>query len=321
MRVPRQHTRGAALVTAMLTVTLVAVLAATALWQQWRSVQIEGVERDRQQAAWVLMGALDWARLVLREDARAGGADHLSEPWAVPLREARLSSFLAAGQSSDTTQELAQAFLSGRISDAQAKLNVFNLVENGQVSPLTLSSFTRLFEVLGLPASELQTLVRKLQWAQLPKPEPALRAQVPLLPTSPTQLAWLGLSPSTVQTLEPYITWLPERTPLNLNTAPAEVLVAALPGLDRASAQRMVAVRARAHFETLAAAARTSGLPEALLAGLSVGVSSRFFEVRGQLRLGDLVVTEISLLKRDGLSVRTLWRERVPPQAWAPAPL
>jgi hypothetical protein len=53
-------------------------------------------KRSRVQSAWVLTGALDWARLILREDARSGGADHLGEPWAVPLQEARLSTFLAA---------------------------------------------------------------------------------------------------------------------------------------------------------------------------------------------------------------------------------
>ena len=51
------------------------------------------------QSGWILTGALDWARLLLREDHMGSGAtaaDHLGEPWAVPLQEARLSSFLAA---------------------------------------------------------------------------------------------------------------------------------------------------------------------------------------------------------------------------------
>jgi len=86
---------GAALLMAMLTVTLVATFASAAMWQQWRSVEVETAERSRVQASWVLTGALDWARLILREDARSGGADHLAEPWAVPLQEARLSTFLA----------------------------------------------------------------------------------------------------------------------------------------------------------------------------------------------------------------------------------
>jgi hypothetical protein len=123
----RQH--GAAILTAMLTVVLVATLTATALWQQWRGVEIEAAQRTRLQSAWVLNGALDWARLILREDGRKGGADHLAEPWAVPLEQARLSTFLAADRSDTLAAEAAQsAFLSGRITDLQSRLNVSNLV-------------------------------------------------------------------------------------------------------------------------------------------------------------------------------------------------
>src|SRR5512146_2093534 len=119
----RVRARGAALLSAMLTVVLVATFAAAALWQQWRSIEVEVAERQRVQAEWVLTGALDWARLVLREDARASGAvDHLGEPWAVPLQEARLSSFLAADQNSSAAESGSEgfdAFRSGPDSDRQ----------------------------------------------------------------------------------------------------------------------------------------------------------------------------------------------------------
>ena len=39
--------RGAALLSAMLTVTLVATFAAAALWQQYRSIEVEKAERGR----------------------------------------------------------------------------------------------------------------------------------------------------------------------------------------------------------------------------------------------------------------------------------
>src|SRR5690349_432359 len=124
----RLREAGAALLAAMLTVSLVATFAAAALWQQWRSVEVEAAERARVQSSWILTGALDWARLILREDARSGGADHLAEPWAVPLEEARLSSFLAAqsGGTSDATSgtDADNVFLSGQVSDQQALLNV-----------------------------------------------------------------------------------------------------------------------------------------------------------------------------------------------------
>jgi general secretion pathway protein K len=57
----------------MVIVTLVATLAAGMVWQQWRAIEVETAERARVQSSWLLDGALDWARLILREDAREGG--------------------------------------------------------------------------------------------------------------------------------------------------------------------------------------------------------------------------------------------------------
>ena len=80
MRRPRPS-RGAALLTAMIIVTLIATLAAGMVWQQWVAVQVEAAERSQAQARWILNGALDWARLILREDQRTSDVDHLGEPW------------------------------------------------------------------------------------------------------------------------------------------------------------------------------------------------------------------------------------------------
>ena len=82
---PRPPARGAALLVAMVLLTLVATLAAGMVWQQWRAVQVEIAERGRAQLAWILSGAADWARLILREDLRADNqrgqlVDHLNEP-------------------------------------------------------------------------------------------------------------------------------------------------------------------------------------------------------------------------------------------------
>ena len=125
--------RGAALLTAMIIVTLVATLATSMIWQQWRAVQVEAAERARAQSAWILTGALDWARLILREDKRAGGADHLGEPWAVPLAEARLSTFLAADREASSDDYAIEAFLSGALADAQSRYNLRNLFDHGKV--------------------------------------------------------------------------------------------------------------------------------------------------------------------------------------------
>lgn len=310
----RQGSRqlGAALLSAMLTVTLVASFASAALWQQFRSFQVESAERSRLQSSLILTGALDWARLILREDARTGGADHLAEPWAVPLEEARLSSFLAVDGSTDDSNQ--DAFLSGLIIDMQGRLNVANLAEGAVLSEPGLASFQRLFDRLDLPAQALKTLSENYLEATK-KAGAATTVTNPnqsdlLLPQRLSQLLWLGLDAATLETLTPHLAMLPVRTPVNLNTASALVLTACTPGLDMAGAEKLIAARARKHFSTLSDATAALGNPAVVFTESVHSVASRFFEVRGQLRLDDLTVFERSLVQRDGLSVRTLWRIR-----------
>jgi general secretion pathway protein K len=302
----------------MLTVALVATFAAASLWQQWRSIEVEGAERARVQSSWVLTGALDWARLLLREDARSGGPDHLGEPWAVPLQEARLSSFLAADQSNtaDSGPEVLEAFLSGQIVDLQSMLNVNSLVDNGAISEADVRAFERLFELLGLPPAQLDTLVENLRFARDTSASNRSSPQAPLAPQRVEELVWLGLPVATVAALQPYITVLPVHTTVNLNTAPPQVIYAAMDGISMADAQRLVAERERTPFRTLEDAKRLVTTPsEAPLAANQVSIGSRFFEVRSRLRLDKLVVEERAVLLRDGLNVTVIQRERGIPDA------
>ena len=310
--------RGAALLAAMLTVTLVATLSATALWQQWRSVEIEAAERARVQSAWLLTGALDWARLILRQDAITGGADHLAEPWAVPLNEARLSTFLSMDSSSADADR--DAFLSGQITDLQGRMNLTNLIEAGKLSEPASQALARLFDLLDLPSTEANLLTQGLLAAsRIAKDGENPDPQSPLMPRTVDQLSWLGLSKATIRTLRPFVTFLPERTPINLNTASAEVIQATVPGLERASASRLVSERERAHFANPADAARLAPAIGDSGAGAQLAVNSRFFEVRGRVRLDQAVVEEVSVVQRDGVTVRTLMRSREPVPVPAPA--
>jgi general secretion pathway protein K len=314
---PTARNSGAALLAAMLTVALVATFATAALWQQWRSTEVEAAERSRVQSGWVLTGALDWARLLLREDGRSGGPDHLGEPWAVPLQEARLSSFLAADRNAtaETGPEVLEAFLSGQIVDMQSLLNVNTLVDdNGRISDTDVRSFQRLFELLGLPPAQLDQLVQNMRFAADGSAANLSRPQAALPPQRVEELVWLGLPLATVAALQPYVTVLPARqgTPVNLNTASAEVIFAAVDGLSMADAQRLVSAREQTPFRTVPEAKNAIGAPDAMFAfgQVHVAIASNFFEVRSRLRLDQLVVEERSLVRRDGIEVRTLQRER-----------
>lgn len=301
---------GAAILSALLLMTLVASLAIGTLWQQWKVTEVERHERNRQQAQWILHGAIDWARVILVEDGRGSRHDHLDEPWALPLQEARLSSFLAADGNTEATHFLGQVFLSGRIEDMQGRLNLRNLLHRDDLSRPDIEIAERLFALLDLPTPLVQELAQRLHQAhkESSKEKSAEDRASSFLPQRTEQLVWLGLSEQQVARLAPHVTLLPERTPLNLNTASAELLHAAVGQLSLGDARSLVQRRERQAWRDMVQARNAFGP----LAGLNPeqhSVNSRYFRITGLLRLDDLQFSQQALMQRDGLRVRVLWRQ------------
>ncbi len=310
----RSSTSGAALLMAMMIVALISTMTAAMVWQQWRAVQVEVAERARAQSDWLLMAALDWARLILREDARNGGPDHLGEPWAVPLAEARLSTFLAADKN-NTDVDL-EAFLSGSISDAQARYNLRNLVnKEGVIDPKELRVLQTLFEHINV-SRELATLIAKSIEGSIPTPpapppdpnrppnsaQPVVvleKSNLSVMPHSLQQLMWFGLKAETIRRIEPFVVLLPTPTKVNLNTASREVLAASVEGLDIGTAERLVQIRQKTPFKNLDDV--KNQLPSSLILNPDrVDFKSQFFETRGRIRLKDRAIELRTLVRRTG---------------------
>lgn len=292
----------------MIIVALVATLTSTMVWQQWRAIQVETAERTRAQSSWMLSGALDWARIILREDAINQGPDHLGEPWAVPLAEARLSTFLAADR--NASADGPEAFLSGAIEDAQSRYNLRNLVDQGQVVAAELAVLRRLCESAGVASDVASRLATGLRDAWTPpgtgtggNPNP------PVPPRTLTQLAWLGVDSATIERLGAYVVLLPQRTTVNVNTAPREVIAAVVDGLDLAGAERLVQARAQTPYRQLGDVQRTLG-GNFTLDATRLGTASRYFVVSGRMRLDDRMLEERSLVERQGSQIVPLGRER-----------
>lgn len=314
----QKHQRGAALLMAMVILTLVATLAAGMVWQQSTAIAIETAERARAQSTWILNGALDWSRIILREDGRNKGADHLGEPWATPLAEAKLSTFLAADKNNTADSDV-EAFLSGSIEDAQSRYDLRRLVveqskDNKTISvilPVELDTLRRLFGHIGLPVELADSLASNLLRAW-DTTSAASNNDTPLAPQTLAQLKWLGVDEATINKMALYATLLPRHNnasaAINLNTAPREVIAAVL-NIDLGSADRLVQHRTNNPFKSTDEAKAL--LPPSLsFAGSQAGVTSSHFIVRGRLRLGDHVQEEVALMRRSDLDITPVWRTR-----------
>jgi general secretion pathway protein K len=301
------------LLLALIILTLVTTVTAGMVWQQSRAVDIESAERARAQAGWILNGALDWARLILREDqrsARQRGNPYtsLDDAWSKPLEEARLSSFLAADQNNNADSEV-EAFISGRIADAQARFNLRGVVDAaGKPLPVQVDALQRVANLAGAPSDTATRIAGALSATVAPQAGGDPRGPV-LRPETLDDLVWLGIEPATLRRLADWVTLLPVPTPVNVNTAPREVLMAAIDGLDLGSAERLVQARGRQPFASLEA--MMTFLPEKSKPDpIRVAVSSNWFEVAGRLRLEERVLEERSLLQRDGEKVTVRRRDR-----------
>ncbi len=330
--IPAHHHRseqGMAILMAMLTLALVATLAAGVLWQQWRAQEQESSSRYEEQATWLLGAALDWARVILTEDSKASNTDNKTEPWSIPLQETQLSSFLAASTSGVTNNasgsggineaQAEQIFISGRITDLQSRLNIFNLYNAGQISTADLNAMTQLFTLLGLPESELNRLVLGMGVISNNFNTPTQSNPLAQFATPQRieQLSWLGLSAQTLSTISPFVTWLPVRTPLNLNTAPPQVLAASFKGLSLSNAQKLALSRDSQPWNTLedatnalTAVTQGAGMGGGSLNSAQFALNSNYFQVFGRLRFDALVFTERTVLQRTNQQTLILWRER-----------
>jgi general secretion pathway protein K len=315
----RSAQQGAALLMAMVILTLVATLAAGMVWQQSTAIAIETAERARAQSTWILNGALDWSRIILREDGRRkGDPDHLGEPWATPLAEAKLSTFLAADKNNTDDSEV-EAFLSGSIEDAQSRYDLRRLVGQDTkdnrtfavLIPAEVETLRRLFGHIGLPVELANGMAANLLRAWDTTATSA-NSDAPIAPQTMAQLQWLGVDEAALKKMLPYATILPRNsgapTHINLNTASREVIAAVL-NIDLGSADRLVQRRTNNPFKNLAEAQAVLP-PTVTVDSAQADVRSHHFEVRGRLRLGDHVQEEVTLMRRLDLDISPVWRTR-----------
>lgn len=299
--------RGIALVTVLLVVAIAATLSAEVLWRQLVLTRQTENQRHAAQVRAIVQGAIDWVGLILEEDRAQGPADHSGERWATPV-----------------IVPVEYGEVNGRLSDAQACFNLNNLVNNGQPSPADIEAYRRLLTLLNL-SSELADAL--LDWmdadAQLSGPAgaedgwylaqepPRHAANQPIAEVS--ELSQVrGYDAQTVRRLVPYVCALPEQTPVNVNSAPAEVLMAYLPGLDAASTARLLQARG-CGFESLdQLRALLPAHQQHPASSQRLSVSSQYFELELGLQFGDVTQRFRALLYRPmNGPVRPVWLRRI----------
>lgn len=287
--------RGAALILAMLVAALAATVAVALAAGQQRWFADVGNRRDQVQAQSLALAGVQWARQILQDDARAGTLDFIGEPWSYPL----------------PSTPIANGSIEGRIEDAQGRLNLNNLALDGAAGEMERMRFAQLFARKGVPGAFGETLAdwidadsqRRPNGAEdadyLQSSPTALAANAPLVRSAEAALV-RGGNGRLYAALAPDVVALPAGTLLNVNTAGADVLLAAIPALTGESLAAFIAERARKPFTTLAELRERLPRDVALPPGATFAFGSRYFIVSVRSQQGDAVAQARALLHREG---------------------
>ena len=295
--------RGAAVILALLTVALVAGIAAAAVGDLGVAMDQVIGRHDQAQARQLARGAVDWARNVLAEDAGRSGVDHLGEAWAVKVPPTPVE----------------EGEVSGELQDLSGRINLNNLVQMGGAHLLERDRFMRLLGMVGVGEADAMQLADALvdwldaddsptlpggaesAWYGAQQP-PRRSANGPLASVAElTQVR--GFSPALVARLSPFVAALPgSDSKINVNTAPPEVLAAVITDLPLDTARLMVVERGRAWFTSIASVnawLENRGLKQADTSGLDI--QSRHFLATGRARFGvSMVRMEVLLYRPTG---------------------
>lgn len=297
--------RGAALLLALGVVASVAVTVSDVLMQDRRTLSAAGHVAARAQVREIAVAGTAWAQALLDDDAAASRIDALTESWAV-----RLPPTPAEG-----------GRVSGAITDQQARFDLNSVAAGGRADERAVARLRRLLTVLGLDPGLADAVVDWVDADDVPYggegAESAFYgAQVPARAVanhpliSPAELAQVrGFGPAVLARLLPFVTALPARAPVNVNTAPPEVLAALVEGLTPDAARALDARRRATPFLQ----------PEAFLAALppelgwrsesDIGVGSRYFSIEVTAERDDVTLTLRTLVEREpGLPARVLHR-------------
>ena len=286
--------RGAAVVLAMLLAAFAAAVAATVFADQQRWSRAVAHRRDQVQAQALAVAGIQWSRQILHDDARATVTDHLGEPWALTLPPIPLDN----GE------------IRGTIADAQARLNVNALGATGTTTEAQRTWITRLFAQRGGPSAALDAIADWIDANGVVRtngaedayysalPASGLAANAPLV-RSAELVAVKGVAPQALAAIVPFIAALPAGTPVNVNTAPPEVLAAIVEQLSGEALGTLVAGRAQKPFTTIAEF--RARLPQgATLRGEgALAVKSEFFYVTVEARQGTTRARARALVRRN----------------------
>lgn len=304
----RPH-KGVALITALLVTAIATIAAVSMLSRQHLDIRRSSNILSADQAWLFSRGLEDWAVQLMHQDQNDNQIDHNGEDWATILPPIAVEGGLVAGN----------------IEDLTGRFNLNNLLNSdGEPSQPDIELLRRLLNVLAIDSIHVDAIVDWLDKNQeMTFPDGAednvyLNRQVayrtadsPMV--SPSELLLIeGVNYEDFLILQPYLSALPERTSINVNTAAAVMLQAVVDGLESGDAEQLVSEREDTPYNTVDEFTNhTLVKPHDSSNGqntnkVDLAVSSQYFLLNSNASFGRAEIQLASVIARSDNDVRVI---------------
>jgi general secretion pathway protein K len=298
--------RGVALVTALLVVAIATVAAIAMANRQQLDIRRTGSLLHGEQAWAYVVGAENWAVVVLRRDREDSKIDTLGEDWSTqpPV------SFVEGGS------------IIGRLIDLQGRFNVNNLVSGGGASADNIDYYKRLLRLLDLEEELADALVEwidddiNVRFPDGAEDENYLLLETPyrvsnrpLADISELRLV-KGYTAEVVARLQPYLVALPEPTPINVNTADAVLLAALDANLALSDGEALVEARGEDGYQSVDSFKDEPAMNAKQVDDSLLSVETGWFLMVSQADIGQGRARLASLIQRTDDALRVVRRQR-----------
>lgn len=300
-------TKGAAIIVALFIVAIVAAIATALMLRLQFAIFRTNEIVDYDQMYFYAQGMTAWAKDDLANDLINAQPNQLVDQLPIVMKPVTIG----------TTQ------ISGTITDMQDCFNINSLLQ-----PAQQTQFLQLLQIVApklSPEQDHRILSALLDWLQQPhattefermymKSHPPYRAAYQLMTSISEMRLVAGITAPIYQQLSPYVCALPDPgiNTINVNTAPALVLMSLSPAMTLDQAQQVVNSRKNHPFITPDQFVNDPILQKLQLDSSRITVMSNYFLVKATVKQDTKTLELLALLKREktakNVTANVIWQ-------------
>jgi general secretion pathway protein K len=293
--------RGVAIITALLIVAIATTISISISTRLQLDVRRTGNVIAGDQAYLYTLAAESWSKRILKQDRKDSEIDHLGEDWAIELPPLPVEG----------------GYIQGKLTDLQSCFNINSLLDTsaetstGTNTKLARTRLERLLTNLKIDKAGAQTIIDWIDsdlQTTIPDgaedvyymnlAQPYRTANTPLQSISELRLIKGFEDPLVYATVLPHVCAFGVNTPININTATAEVLRSLADDLTDSDIEKIIEQRNETAFNNIGEFTSFSNLKEKIGSTDGLSVDTEYFMLQTESTIGQVRVLSYSVIHR-----------------------